>query len=172
MTWSHFKEVFYDRYFPATTRDAKVEKFLNPAQGHLIVQQYAAKFMELSRFAPFMVLDESKKEKRFKRDLKHRIHEQVVVLQVQNFLVLVDKATIVEMSLQRGAEMSDKRKRPMPPSFFVYARQGLWRGDSDTVGQRPNRDDRGYQVCVENDGEKCSVRRGNDGEGCLKNHEK
>ncbi|XP_057975286.1 uncharacterized protein LOC131162699 [Malania oleifera] len=54
MNWGRFKEVFYNRYFPATNRNAKVEEFFNLTQGHLTVQRYAAKFMELSRFIPSM----------------------------------------------------------------------------------------------------------------------
>ncbi|XP_057958513.1 uncharacterized protein LOC131151277 [Malania oleifera] len=59
LTWSHFKEIFFDRYFPTTTRDAKAEEFLNLTQGHLTVQQYATKFVELSRCAPYMVPDKT-----------------------------------------------------------------------------------------------------------------
>ncbi|XP_057962178.1 uncharacterized protein LOC131153751 [Malania oleifera] len=69
MTWNHFKEVFYDRYFPATTTDAKAEEFLNLTHGHLVIQQYATRFVELSRFAPYMVLDEYRKAQRFERGL-------------------------------------------------------------------------------------------------------
>ncbi|XP_057972707.1 uncharacterized protein LOC131160844 [Malania oleifera] len=85
-------------------------------------QRYIAKFMELSSFAPFMVPNEFQKARWFERGLKSRIHKQVVVLKVQSFLELVDKATVAELSLQRSAEMAEQRKRPMPPSFSNDAR--------------------------------------------------
>ncbi|XP_057975932.1 uncharacterized protein LOC131163352 [Malania oleifera] len=107
MTFSRFKELFYDRYFPATIRAAKAEKFFHPTQGQLIVQQYAVKFMELSRFAPFMVPNEFQKARWFERGLKLRIHEQVVVLKVQSFSELVDRAAVAKLSLQRSAEMAE-----------------------------------------------------------------
>ncbi|XP_057962236.1 uncharacterized protein LOC131153795 [Malania oleifera] len=106
---------------------AKAEEFFHLTQRQLTVQQYAAKFMELSRFAPFMVPDEFQKARWFERGLKPRIHEQVTVLKVQNFSELVDRATVVELSLQRSAEMTEQRKRPLPPSFSDNARQGSWK---------------------------------------------
>ncbi|XP_057953808.1 uncharacterized protein LOC131148089 [Malania oleifera] len=80
LTWEHFREIFFDRYFPNTSRDVKVEEFLNLTQGHLIVQQYAAQFVDLSRFAPYMVPDEFRKAWRFERGLRQEIFEQVTVL--------------------------------------------------------------------------------------------
>ncbi|XP_057975251.1 uncharacterized protein LOC131162661 [Malania oleifera] len=144
MIWSRFKELFYDRYFPATTRAAKAEEFFYLTQGQLTVQQYAAKFMELSRFAPFMVPDEFQKARWFERGLKPRIHKQVAVLKVQSFLELEDGATVAELSLQRSAEMAEQKKRPMPPNFSDDARQGWGKRDKYVTGERS---DRGYQGC-------------------------
>ncbi|XP_057965501.1 uncharacterized protein LOC131156069 [Malania oleifera] len=104
MTWGCFKEFFYDRYFPSTTKNVKADEFFNLTQGHLIVQQYTARFMELSHFASFMVPDEYQKARIFERGLNHRIHEHMVVFQIQDFSELGNKATIMELSLQRGAE--------------------------------------------------------------------
>ncbi|XP_057951091.1 uncharacterized protein LOC131145936 [Malania oleifera] len=118
MTWSRFKELFYDWYFPATTRAVKAEEFFHLTQGQLTGQQYATKFMELSRLAHFMV---------------------------QSFSELVDRATVVELSIQRSAEMAEQRKRPMPPNFFDDARQGSWKRDKYVGGQRFDRGDRGHQ---------------------------
>ncbi|XP_057981125.1 uncharacterized protein LOC131166550 [Malania oleifera] len=145
MTWRRFKELFYDRYFPATTRVAKAKEFFHLTQGQLTVQQYAAKFMEVSRFAPFMVPDEFQKARWFERGLKPRIHEQVAVLKVQSFSELVDRATVQELSLQRSAKMAEQRKGPMPPSFSDNARQGSWKRDRYVGGQRSDRGDRGRQ---------------------------
>ncbi|XP_057954063.1 uncharacterized protein LOC131148367 [Malania oleifera] len=61
---------------------------------------YTAKFVELSHFAPFMVPNEYQKVRRFERGQKQRIHKHGVVLQIQYFLEVVDKATVAESSLQ------------------------------------------------------------------------
>ncbi|XP_057969338.1 uncharacterized protein LOC131158487 [Malania oleifera] len=75
LTWGRFKEIIFDGYFPSSIRDAKMEEFLNRTQGHLTVSQYAARFVELSHFAPFMIQDEFKKAQRFERGLRQEIYE-------------------------------------------------------------------------------------------------
>ncbi|XP_057972683.1 uncharacterized protein LOC131160793 [Malania oleifera] len=85
--------------------------------GHQTVHKYAAKFIELSRFGQYIVPDEAKKVRRFDRGLRQEIYEQVVVLKVQDFTELVDKAAVAEASRQRGAEVQGQRKRPTPPGF-------------------------------------------------------
>ncbi|XP_057972680.1 uncharacterized protein LOC131160817 [Malania oleifera] len=69
--------------------------------GQLTVQQYATKFIKLSHFAPYIVPDKLKKARMFERGLRHDIHRQVVVLKMQDFSKLVDRATIVKESNQR-----------------------------------------------------------------------
>ncbi|XP_057975378.1 uncharacterized protein LOC131162765 [Malania oleifera] len=109
MTWSCFREVFFDRYFPASVRKVKAEEFLNLTQGQLIVQQYAARFVELSRFALYMV---------------------------QEFATLVDKATVAEANLQGDVEAQILKKRSMPSNSHTGARQGPWRRYGNGRGQR------------------------------------
>ncbi|XP_057950986.1 uncharacterized protein LOC131145819 [Malania oleifera] len=105
MTWGHFKQVFYDRYFLAMTRNAKAEEFFS-FQGRLIIQHYAAKFLKLSHFAPSIVRNEYQKARWFERGLNQRIHEHMACLQIQDFMELVKKATVAESSLQRRMEAS------------------------------------------------------------------
>ncbi|XP_057975968.1 uncharacterized protein LOC131163390 [Malania oleifera] len=103
MTWSRFREVFFDRYFFATVRKAKVVEFLNLTQGNRTVQQYAVKFIELSRFAPYIVPNEAKKARMFERGLK-QILKQVVVLKAEDLSELVDSATVAEESISKDAK--------------------------------------------------------------------
>ncbi|XP_057953039.1 uncharacterized protein LOC131147404 [Malania oleifera] len=145
MTWSRFKELFYDQYFSTTTRATKAEEFFHLTQGQLIMQQYAAKFKWLFHFAPFMVPNEFQKVRWFEKGLKLRIHEQVVVLKVQSFSELVDRSTVAELSLWRSAEMVEQRKRPKPLSFSDDAKQGTWKRNKYVGGERFDRGDRGRQ---------------------------
>ncbi|XP_057954103.1 uncharacterized protein LOC131148418 [Malania oleifera] len=94
MTWFQFRELFFDRYFSATTRETKVEEFLNLKQGQQTVQQYAARFIELSRFVLYIVPDEAKKARQFERGLRREIYKQVAVLKVQDFAELVDRVVM------------------------------------------------------------------------------
>ncbi|XP_057969332.1 uncharacterized protein LOC131158482 [Malania oleifera] len=143
MTWSRFRKVFFDRYFPTTVRENKVVEFLNLTQGNLTVQQYAAKFIELSHFAPYM--DEAKKARMFERGLKQEIFRQVVVLKVWDFSELVNRATVVEESVQRDAEVQSQRKRPMPLGFQAGSSRGSWRRDRYNGGHRQMTEHCGFQ---------------------------
>ncbi|XP_057951012.1 uncharacterized protein LOC131145850 [Malania oleifera] len=78
---------------------------------------YAARFNKLSRFAPYLVPDKEKNTRKFESGLGQGLYEQVVGYQVQTFLELVDKATVIKRSLYRGARAQNQRKGPMPPDF-------------------------------------------------------
>ncbi|XP_057962121.1 uncharacterized protein LOC131153687 [Malania oleifera] len=65
VTWSHLNEIFFKRYFPATVRSVKAAEFLHLAQGRMMIQQYAARFVELFRFAPYFIPGEEKKVRKF-----------------------------------------------------------------------------------------------------------
>ncbi|XP_057961589.1 uncharacterized protein LOC131168476 [Malania oleifera] len=135
LTWARFKELFFERYFPATMRNAKMEEFMNLTQGSLTVQQYAAKFQELSRFAPFVIPDEAKKAWKFQRGLRSEIRKQTAILQLQDFATLVDKATVAEECLLEDAEVQVTKKRPAPPNYSSGAGQSKWKKNSSGTSQ-------------------------------------
>ncbi|XP_057982454.1 uncharacterized protein LOC131167659 [Malania oleifera] len=134
ITWERFKEVFFQRFFPKYIRDAKAKEFENLIQGNMTVQQYAAKFIELSRFALYMIPDELKKTRKFEEGLSPMIYNQVVVLQIKDFFELVNKATVVEMCQQRNTEMYNQRKRPMPQEVSSGRNQGPLKKKNNNLG--------------------------------------
>ncbi|XP_057981316.1 uncharacterized protein LOC131166761 [Malania oleifera] len=69
-----------------------------------------------------MVLDEARKAWKFEKGLKKKIQKQTEILQIQDFATLVDKATMVEESLQEDTEVQILRKRPVPPSYYSVER--------------------------------------------------
>ncbi|XP_057950938.1 uncharacterized protein LOC131145766 [Malania oleifera] len=98
MTWSKFREIFFDRYFPATVKEAKVQEFLSLFQGSMTVQQYVVKFIEFSCFCPYIIPNEAKKARMFNRKLRRDIYRHVAVLKMQDFSELVDRVMVVEES--------------------------------------------------------------------------
>ncbi|XP_057969318.1 uncharacterized protein LOC131158467 [Malania oleifera] len=96
-------KIFFDHYFPATVREAKVIKFVKLTLGSLTAQQYAAKFIELSRFAPYIIPNEVKRVRMFERGLRQDIFKQVAVLKMEDLSELVDRATVAEESEQKDA---------------------------------------------------------------------
>ncbi|XP_041027021.1 uncharacterized protein LOC121267242 [Juglans microcarpa x Juglans regia] len=108
-------------------RDAGAKDFANLVQGTMMVHQYAARYVELSRFASYLIPDEEKKTRKFEEGLNNQIYERVVVLQIQNFSKLVDKATIVEQSFKKSVELQEQRKGSTPLGFPLSENQGPWK---------------------------------------------
>lgn len=76
----------------------------------MTVAQYATTFMELSRFAIYLIPDEEKKAEKFERGLDRRIRERVRTLRIRSFTELVTRATIAEEDLQENIEYNNQRK--------------------------------------------------------------
>ncbi|XP_040996115.1 uncharacterized protein LOC121242296 [Juglans microcarpa x Juglans regia] len=127
VSWLHFKQIFFDRFFPRSIRDARAKDFADLVQGTMTVHQYAARYIELSRFALYLIPDEEKKTRKFDEGLNNNIYERVVTFQIQNFSELVDKATIVERGLKRSVELQEQRKGPTPLGFPSNENQGPWK---------------------------------------------
>ncbi|XP_057958553.1 uncharacterized protein LOC131151320 [Malania oleifera] len=111
-----------------------IEEFTNLTQGDMTVAKYAAKFVELSCFAPFLIPNEVRKARKFEKCLKCRIFELVVGFQVQSFLELVDKASALEKSIQGSTEPSEQKKRPAPSSYQSEASQGSAKKGKKAMG--------------------------------------
>jgi len=85
-------------------------------QGNMTVAQYAARFNELPRFAPYLVADEENRVRKFKQGLNQRILDGVVCFEIKDFVELVNKASLAEDSIKKSAmAMMDSRKRAAPP---------------------------------------------------------
>ena len=63
ISWDQFSKGFYERFFPA--QKEMEEQFIKLQQWNRSVDEYAAEFLRLSRFAPYMVADEEKRASRF-----------------------------------------------------------------------------------------------------------
>nr|POE89073.1 hypothetical protein CFP56_57274 [Quercus suber] len=96
ITWEKFKEVFNRTYFLGVVRDRKAREFFDLVQGAMTVEEYAAKFVELSRFAPYLIPDESKKVKMFREGLNDRIFPLIIASGVDTFIEAVERAINLE----------------------------------------------------------------------------
>ncbi|XP_057971322.1 uncharacterized protein LOC131160042 [Malania oleifera] len=119
LTYERFKELLFDRYFPSSVREEKIKEFTNLTQGNMTIREYATKFVELSCFALFLILNEVRKAKKFEKGPRCRIYELVVGFQVQNFSDLVDKVSVLETSIWSSTESAKQTKRLAPSSIQV-----------------------------------------------------
>jgi hypothetical protein len=114
ITWKNFKDTFLVRFFPQSVRLAKAQEFTDLVQGSSTVEQYAARFIELSRFAPYLVPMEDLKARKFERGLQPRIINKVVAFKIGNLTNLVNKGVVVERTLNINAERFNHRKMSAP----------------------------------------------------------
>ncbi|KAL0560323.1 hypothetical protein IC582_000724 [Cucumis melo] len=123
ITWQQFKESFYAKFFSASLRDAKRQKFLNLEQGDMTVEQYDAEFDMLSRFAPEMIATEAARADKFVRGLRLDIQGLVRAFRPATHADALRLA--VDLSLQeranssktagRGSTSGQKRKAEQQP---------------------------------------------------------
>ncbi|XP_074289104.1 uncharacterized protein LOC141614244 [Silene latifolia] len=110
--WSEFKELLRSKFYPVSLRRQKEEEFNSLRQGSMSVMEYAAKFMELSRFAPHMVATEELRMNRFERGLNWSLRDRLSTHTCLNYQEMYDKATNAEriMKEREGEQTKPKRK--------------------------------------------------------------
>ena len=103
------------KYFPVTSRHAKVQEFLKLKQGTMTMMEYVAKFTELARFADYYVATDIAKVRKFEDGLQLSIRGKIVGFLLQDMDSMVRTAMAIEREIDdarsiRDAGASDKRK--------------------------------------------------------------
>jgi hypothetical protein len=114
ISWTLFKKEFNDRFFPKAQQKLRAREFQNLVQGNLTVELYAAKFMELARFAINMVPDDESMAEKFQEGLLPRIRDRVACLEIKDFNKLVNVASIAERGHNDKEAIRENKKRFIP----------------------------------------------------------
>ncbi|CAH9122710.1 unnamed protein product [Cuscuta epithymum] len=91
-SWETFKKAMRDRFYPEHVRAEKYEEFLHLKQVGMTVQEYYAKFLELTRFAAALVPDEVDKIIKFIRGLNFETQKALCVSECQTLNEAYNKA--------------------------------------------------------------------------------
>jgi hypothetical protein len=75
------------------------------------VEQYAAKFIELSRFAPYLITTEELKAKKFEKGLHLQILDRVAGFELNNLADLISKASVGERTWKTNVEFYNQQKK-------------------------------------------------------------
>ncbi|KAL8127825.1 hypothetical protein AgCh_014668 [Apium graveolens] len=111
MTWSRFKDLFYEKYYPKNVQNEMEVKFINLKQENMSHEEYLSKFLELSRFAKHQVDTEARKCQMFQEGLKPQIKSRVSMLELEYFDKLVSKVRIIAKDCEeRNQFFNNKRK--------------------------------------------------------------
>jgi hypothetical protein len=90
----------------------KAQEFLDLVQGGMTEIEYVVKFLQLSCFGMYLILNEEKKVKKFERGLNSCIRIMMSCFNIRDFSQLVNRASIYEESLKENtAEYADQKRR-------------------------------------------------------------
>lgn len=119
------KYEFNNHFFTRAVREAKAREFMDLIHGGMTVTEYASRFVQLSRFATYLILDVKKKAKKFKRGLNPRIRTMMAYFDIQNLYQLVDHASIYEERLKENmTAIVEHKKRSLVPKTTSSGRMG------------------------------------------------
>jgi len=123
VTWDFFQEEFRKKYISQRFTEQKRKEFRELKQGKMSVTEYEREFVKLSKYAREFVSTEANMCKRFEDGLNDDIRLSVGVLEIREFVVLVERACKVEDLLKEKekskaeAGAQDTKKRQMSKSF-------------------------------------------------------
>ncbi|KAG8485640.1 hypothetical protein CXB51_018871 [Gossypium anomalum] len=108
VTWEFFQGEFRKKYISQRFIDQKRKEFLELKQGNKTVTEYKREFVKLSKYARECVSSEATMCKRFKDGLNENIRVFVGILELREFVVLVERVCKAEELLK------ERRKAAKP----------------------------------------------------------
>src|SRR4051812_29088332 len=84
MLWDEFVSLFFERHFPDTDRKAYQIDFTNLKQEDMTVSEYASRFIQLSHYAPHLVLTEAERARKFQLGLCPQILNRMLTPRYRN----------------------------------------------------------------------------------------
>ncbi|MQM05519.1 hypothetical protein Taro_038332, partial [Colocasia esculenta] len=78
VAWDEFVRLFRAKFVPKHIQDKIEQEFLTLTQGSMTVLEYEARFVELSKYAAHIVVDERRKAKKFVMGLKPSLRTRLV----------------------------------------------------------------------------------------------
>ncbi|KAL3716192.1 hypothetical protein ACJRO7_007884 [Eucalyptus globulus] len=126
--WNAFVEVFNSKYFSKTAREVKMAEFQRLRQGSMTIDQYEAKFAELSQYAPELVENPANRVRRFGDGLRPELRSSLILLNLRNYNDLYEHVQMIERDHNERAAASRSR--------FSSSREGIRHGKRPMVGGR------------------------------------
>ncbi|XP_052478409.1 uncharacterized protein LOC128033950 [Gossypium raimondii] len=125
VTWEFFQDEFRKKYISQRFIDQKRKEFLELKQGRMSVAEYEREFVRFSKQE--CVPTEAAMCKRFEDGLNEDIRIFVGMLELKEFVVLVDRACKAEElnkeKRKAAMEARDTRKRPMSKPFETQSKK-------------------------------------------------
>jgi hypothetical protein len=91
MIWDDFVKLFREHHIPNSVMKLKRQKFLSLQQRNLSVIEYLHKFTELSRYAPYEVDNDEKKQDAFLHGLDPKLRTLIEAGVYPDFNTMVNR---------------------------------------------------------------------------------
>ena len=122
------------------------EQFNRLQQRNRSVDEYAAEFLRLSRFAPYMVADEEKRASRFQQGLKMDVQMYLIPQQLKTYSQVLSIAREVERGLEKKNENQVQNKSVKRP-FQLMNEEDAARTTHGPIVKRPFRSPPQQMIC-------------------------
>ena len=112
LDWFEFYNAFVERFTPESLREAKAREFelLKQTEG-MSVLDYDTKFNQLARYAPYMVMTNNMKAKRFANGLEEYLFRAVPLTKTSTYSDVLDTALRFEaQTKERQIEQEPQKK--------------------------------------------------------------
>ncbi|KAJ6792374.1 Uncharacterized protein M6B38_239075 [Iris pallida] len=96
ISWEDFRKLFKEKFYPDVALTALEGQFVSLVQGSSSVDEYAAEFFRLSRFAPSLIQDDGCKARKFRRGLIHAVRTRTSGRRDATFEQILMEAQIAE----------------------------------------------------------------------------
>ena len=124
MDWETFKRVFLNQYFPTPLRNKMERDLLGLKQKeYMSVEKYNAEFTWLSRYVPYLELNEDSKVNRFYHVLKRPIQSLLSAFEFRSYREIYRRALKVELDhpeFQPAKQHREKKRKGEPQSWNSY----------------------------------------------------
>jgi hypothetical protein len=109
MLWDDFVKLFREHHIPNSVMKLKRQEFMSLQQRNLSVTEYLHKFTKLSRYAPYKMDTEEKKQDAFLRGLDSELRTYIEASVYPDFSTMVNKA--ITTAKNKQDEMRDRKRK-------------------------------------------------------------
>ncbi|XP_075499332.1 uncharacterized protein LOC142537723 [Primulina tabacum] len=123
LIWGEFKDIFYDKYFPADVRGRLTMEFMSIRQGNLSVAKFIRSFDRDCHLAPLIARDTLEKFRHFMDGLRPTIRRDIMLMRPETY----DVSTASTRNHTRGYGFGIQ-------SFDCVQRPDVYLADSEEIG--------------------------------------
>lgn len=113
ISWDTFATSFLEKFFPGTAKIEMESEFISLIQDERSVDEYAAEFTRLGRFAPKLVADEADRARRFLRGLNFSLQDHLAALPLSTYADVLTAARKQEQ-VQKRKKAAQRASAPTP----------------------------------------------------------